>query len=162
MDREEIVTTSFERILFCTDFSANADFAFRYAVDAATRRPGSTLYLLHVIPETESQFWKSYISELDGLDDKAKRDIDERVDKAYVSRLPAGLAMETAFRIGKDYQEILDFARSNEIDLIVIGRRGHGTLSKALFGKVTEKIVRKSHCAVLIIPLDYQKRQEKG
>ena len=60
----------FQRILFCTDFSEHADLAFDFAVDAAKRRPGCTLYLLHVIPEPEAQFWKTYIYEVDGVDTK--------------------------------------------------------------------------------------------
>ena len=41
----------YEKVLFCTDFSENADFAFDFAIDAVRRRPGSTLLLLHVLCE---------------------------------------------------------------------------------------------------------------
>ena len=44
--------------------------------------------------------------------------------------------------------------------LVVIGRQGHSSLQTALFGKVTEKIVRKADCAVLVVPMSYQKRLE--
>ncbi|UCF17064.1 MAG: universal stress protein [Phycisphaerales bacterium] len=158
MDPVEPRQTTFERILFCTDFSENADFAFSFAVDAATRRPGSQLYLLHVVPESEAQFWKTYIYEVDDVDAKAKRDIDERIDRAYRSRLPEGLELKVEFRIGRDYQEILGFARERQVDLIVMGRQGHSALEKALFGNVTEKVVRKADCAVLVVPLSYRKR----
>ena len=150
--------TAFQRILFCTDFSENANFAFNFAVDAATRRPGSQLYLLHVVPETEAQFWKSYIYEVDGVDDKAQHDINERIDQTYRSRLPEGLELKVEFRIGKDYQEILNFTRENRIDLIVMGRQGHNALQKAFFGNVTEKVVRKADSAVLVVPLSYRER----
>ena len=56
-----------------------------------------------------------------------------------------------------DAATILEFAESNRIDLIVLGRHGHGGVGKALFGSVAKKIVRKAHCAVLVIPLDYAK-----
>ena len=49
----------FEKILFCTDFSDNADFAFGFVVDIARQNPGRKFYLLHVVPESEAQFWKS-------------------------------------------------------------------------------------------------------
>jgi nucleotide-binding universal stress UspA family protein len=150
--------TTFQRILFCTDLSENADFAFDFAVDAARRRLGCELFLLHVIPESEAQFWKTYVYEVDDVDNKAKRDLDERIRQAYVSRLPQDVEMKIEFRIGKDWQEILDFAENNQIDLIVMGRQGSGSLQKALFGNVTEKVVRKALCAVLVVPLSYQKR----
>lgn len=150
--------TTFQRVLFCTDLSENADFAFDFAVDAARRRPGCELFLLHVIPETEAQFWKTYVYEVEDVDNKAKRDLDQRIEQAYVSRLPQDVEMKIEFRIGKDWQEILDFAENNQIDLIVMGRQGRGSLQKALFGNVTEKVVRKALCAVLVVPLSYQKR----
>ena len=55
----------FQRILFCTDFSRNADLAFSFALDLARRTPGTLLYLLHVIPEPEAQFWKTYLYEVE-------------------------------------------------------------------------------------------------
>ena len=64
--------------------------------------------------------------------------------------------MRIEIRVGKDYEQILEFAKTKQIDLIVIGRQGHSTIQKALFGNVAEKIVRKAGCAVLVIPLDYQ------
>ncbi|MBN1359667.1 MAG: universal stress protein [Sedimentisphaerales bacterium] len=149
---------SFTQILFCTDFSENADFAFSFALDAATRRPGSRLHLLHVVPESDAQFWKTYIYEVEDVDAKARHDVDERIE-TYRARVPAGQAFHVEIRIGKDYQEILDFARAQQIDLIVMGRQGRGALQKALFGNVTEKVVRRADCAVLVVPLSYRKRR---
>jgi len=162
MEHNQPLQSPCQRILFCTDLSENADFAFSFAIDAAIRRPASELFLLHVIPESESQFWKSYIYEVEGVDDKAKHDLDLRIEQAYTSKLPAGLNMQTEFRIGKDYEVILDFAREKQVDLIVMGRQGRGSLQKALFGNVTEKVARKADCAVLIVPLSYQKRLNKS
>lgn len=152
--------TVFGRILFCTDLSDNADFAFRFAVDAAMRRPGCDLTLLHVIPESEAQFWKTYVYEVEEVDNKAKHDLDERIAKAYLSKLPDGLTLQVEYRIGKDWQEILAFAKEKQTDLIVIGRQGHSALQTTIFGKVTEKIVRKADCAVLVVPMTYQQRFE--
>ncbi len=152
---------TFDKILFCTDFSDNADFAFAFAIDAAQRRPGCTLTLLHVIPEIESQFWKTYIYEVESVDAKAKQDIDDKISQVYRSQLPEGLDLQVEIRIGKDSQEILRFATEIQADLIVMGRQGSGSLQKALFGNVAEIVVRKADCAVLTIPLAYQKRCRK-
>ena len=150
--------TSFHKILFCTDFSENAEFAFSFALDAALNQPENELYLLHVVPESEAQFWKSYVYEVDDVDNKARHDIDEKVKEAYLSRLPEGVEMKTEFRIGKDWQVILEFAKEANIDLIVMGRQGHGALQKAFFGNVTEKVVRKADCAVLVVPQSYKQK----
>ncbi len=161
MDTIDLAKTHFQRILFCTDFSENADFAFSFAVDAAGRRPGSVLYLLHVIPESDAQFWRTYIYEVDGVDNKAKQDIDERIDRTYRSRLPQGMELHVEIRVGKDHQQILEFAREQRIDLIVLGRHGHKALEKALFGAVTEKVASRAECAVLVVPLTYRKRPQE-
>ena len=147
-----------KRVLFCTDFSKNANFAFNFAIDAANRRPGCKLFLLHVIPESEAQFWKTYIYEVDGVDKKAKHDIDAIIEKNYLPSIPQGMDFQIEVRVGKDHIKILEFARENDIDLIVMGRQGHSTLSKALYGNVTEKIARKADCAVLIIPLSFENK----
>ena len=91
-DRQADITPprgNFRRILFCSDFSENADFAFGFAVDAAVRNAGSTLYLLHVLPEPDAQFWKTYIYASDADPDaKAKADIDARIARDYLIKDP--------------------------------------------------------------------------
>jgi len=113
-----------QRILFCTDFSDSADAAFEFAVDAAIRRPGCTLVLLHVVHEVEAQFWKSYIYEIENVDDEARRTLDRKMADTYLARLPSGLAARVEFRVGPEATTILEFAAANRIDLIVIGRHG--------------------------------------
>ena len=149
--------TRFKRILFCTDFSESADAAFEFALDAAIRRPGSTLYLLHVIHEADAQFWKSYIAEVENVDANAKQAIDAKVAAAYLWKVPRGQDLKVEFRIGPDAATILEFARTAQVDVIVLGRHGHSSLGKTLFGSVAEKVVRKAGCAVLVVPLSYAK-----
>jgi nucleotide-binding universal stress UspA family protein len=158
MNPSTLPESRFKRILFCTDFSESADAAFEFALDAAVRRPGATLYLLHVIHEPEAQFWKSYIAEVDNVDAAAKKAIDEKVAAAYLARVPKELDMKVEFRIGPDAATILEFAKAAQIDVIILGRHGHSSVGKALFGSVAEKIVRKAECAVLVVPLDYAKK----
>jgi len=147
-----------KRILFCTDFSENADFAFGFAVEAAVQHPGSTLYLLNVIPEPEAQFWKTYLYEVDDVDAKAKRDIDARIAETYRPHVPEGVDFRVEIRIGKDYMTILEFADEQDVDMIVMGRQGHSELETVLFGNVTEKVTRKADCTVLVVPLSYEER----
>ncbi len=157
MNPATLPESRFKRILFCTDFSESADAAFEFALDAAVRRPGSTLYLLHVIHEPDAQFWKSYIAEVDNVDTAAKQAIDAKVAAAYLPRVPQGQNLKVEFRIGAEAASILEFAKAMQVDVIVLGRHGHSSLGKTLFGSVAEKIVRKAECAVLVVPLSYAK-----
>ena len=143
------------RILYCTDFSENAGRAFAYALEAAALRKGSELHLIHVIPEPDAQFWKSYIYDAEGdVDEKAKKDIDEKIDRDFRPRIPDGLVFKTAFRIGKSHAEILKYAEEIGAGLIVVGRQGTGALTSLFFGSVAEKVVKKASCPVLVIPPD--------
>jgi nucleotide-binding universal stress UspA family protein len=152
--------TRCKRILFCTDFSESAEAAFDFALDAAVRRPGATLYLLHVIHEADAQFWRSYLAEVEEVEEASRQAIQRKMAESYLSRVPAGLAVQVEIRDGPDASAILDFARRQRIDLIIIGRHGHGGVSKALFGGVAEKIVRKAECPVLVVPLGYAQSKE--
>ncbi len=152
----------FKKILFCTDFSENADFAYEFAIAEALRTPQSILYLLHIIPEPEAQFWKTYIYEVEDIDRKAKQDIDNKLAQSYFPRTPENVDLRVEMRIGKDYIKILDFAQEAKVDLIIIGRHGQTAFGKILFGNVTEKVARKADCPVLIIPLSYEKQMEQN
>jgi nucleotide-binding universal stress UspA family protein len=157
MNPATLPESRFKRILFCTDFSESAEAAFEFALDAAVRRPGSTLFLLHVIHEPDAQFWKSYIAEVENINADAKRAIDQKVAASYLSRVPQGQDIKVEFRIGAEAACILEFARAAKVDVIILGRHGHSSLGKALFGSVAERIVRKADCAVLVVPLSYAK-----
>ena len=150
---ETVRHENFKKILFCTDFSENADRAFVFAVNTAVRNTGCELHLLHVIPEPPAQFWKGYIYEVDeDVDARAKREIDAKLAEAYRPRVSAGVKLVIAMRIGEAGQQILEYAKDLDIDLVIVGRQGAGKVGKILFGNVTERVVRKAGCPVLVIP----------
>lgn len=154
--------TRFKRILFCTDFSESADAAFEFALDATIRRPGSTLYILHVVHEPDAQFWRSYITEVDNVEEQSRKAIDEKIKASYLPRVPAEMDVKVEVHDGAEAATILEFAKTKAIDVIIIGRHGHGGVSNALFGAVAEKVVRKAPCAVLVVPLDYARKGAAG
>ena len=149
----------YRKILFCTDFSENAKFAFDFAVDAAIRNVGCTLCLLHVIPEPDAQFWKGYIYEVGDMDAKARADIDRAIDADYRPRVPPGVNFEVEMRIGDAARMILDFAEQQGVDLLILGRQGSGALTQWLLGNVTGKVARKATCPVLVVPMAFKEKQ---
>lgn len=143
-----------KKILFCTDFSQNARMAFDYAIDAAARREDAELFLLHVIPAPDAQYWKPYIYEVNAdVDQMAKDAFDKRVNSEYKPAVPEGINFKAVFKIGKAYAEIIKFANEINAELIVMGRQGRGALESLFFGTVAEKVVKKAKCPVLVIPL---------
>ena len=53
--------------------------------------------------------------------------------------------------IGDPALRIVNFARENDIDLIVMGSRGMSTTKKILVGSVSDKVIRNALCPVMII-----------
>jgi nucleotide-binding universal stress UspA family protein len=46
---------------------------------------------------------------------------------------------------------IMEYAESENIDLIIIGSRGRTSFKKLLLGSVSSDIIKNAHCAVLVI-----------
>lgn len=53
---------------------------------------------------------------------------------------------------GRAAELVAEKAKELAADLIVIGSHGHGLLHKALLGSVSESILRRASCNVLVVP----------
>lgn len=62
-----------------------------------------------------------------------------------------GLSVETVVMEGEPARSILDFAEAQEIDLIVMTTHGRTGLKRWVYGSVTEKVLRSTEAAMLII-----------
>jgi nucleotide-binding universal stress UspA family protein len=145
-------TKIFKRILFCTDFNTDAMAAFHYGVSIASANQDSELIIFHVVPEAGAQFWKSYVYEVDDVDDKAKKDMDEKITQIYLKHLPEGIRVSSRCVMGNVGEKIIEAAENDNIDLIIIGRGPGHNLINRLLGNFTEKVIRKAPCPVLVIP----------
>lgn len=142
----------FRKILFCTDFNTDAMQAFRYAMNIAAANEGSEIVIFHAIPEPDAQFWKSYIYEVEDVDTKAKGDIDRKIADIYLPAIPDGVRWSSKFSVGNVGEEILRIAHEEGADLVVLGRGAGANVINRLLGNYTEKVIRKAHCPVLVVP----------
>jgi nucleotide-binding universal stress UspA family protein len=66
-----------------------------------------------------------------------------------------GLQVETQVALGGDAgEQILATAKKLGADVIVMATHGHGALAKAVFGSVTERVLRAGICPVLLVRPD--------
>lgn len=65
-----------------------------------------------------------------------------------------GILCEALLIQGSTVETILKKAEKLNIDLIVIGHEIHGIIYKALFGSVSEGLIKKTNIPVLVVPLD--------
>ena len=53
--------------------------------------------------------------------------------------------------VGDPAKEIIAFGNEHQADLIVIGSRGHGTLTGLLLGSVAQKVLSHASCPVVVV-----------
>jgi len=133
------------------DFSDASRAAMEVAADLA-RRTGAELVLLHAYPIPGYTFPDGSVvaspKMMQDLADQAERHLEEwRVDAAGL----AGGRVTTQKAIGEPAAEIVAFARSAGVDLVVVGTHGRTGLEHALMGSVAERVVRRAHCPVLSV-----------
>ena len=72
--------------------------------------------------------------------------------QACLERVTAGgLEGEVAVVRGVPFQEILETAKMQQVDLIIMGTQGRTGLQHVLLGSVAEKVVRLAPCPVLTV-----------
>jgi nucleotide-binding universal stress UspA family protein len=76
----------------------------------------------------------------------AERKLDEFVKENF-----QGVSPKVQVILGDAAEEILNYVRSEGIDLIIMGTHGRKGLEKIVFGSVAERVVQKSPVPVLTI-----------
>jgi len=157
----------YKKVLYATDMSVNSAHAFKHAISLA-RRYNAKVVLLHILPEVDSATM-NYVATVMGEEQLAGFELDhkEEVKDEIRRRLhqfakeELGDHPEDVERIsdievhyGNPVAHILQHADGLDVDLIVLGSHGKGAMKYAFLGSVAEKVLRKSHRPMLIVPLD--------
>ena len=144
----------YKKVLFCTDFSENADYAFKFAAGIAKRNE-AVLYILHVIPENPH---KTFVEDSIPLEDmeKIRKGIEgyvaEKFKDNYIKGINGRINFKVVSKTGKEDYKIIEFAKNQNVDLIVMGTHGRTGVAHAIFGSIAEKVLRHSPFPVLIVP----------
>ena len=59
--------------------------------------------------------------------------------------------VDVIVKTGKPFIEIIETAKEENVDLIIIATHGHTGMEHILFGSTAEKVVRKAPCPVLTL-----------
>ena len=139
----------FKKILFCTDFSRHAGQAFVHACAFATMS-GGELYVLHVVPSSLDDE-KLCIEECAPQRFPGESKVLELIETSYTSQCSA--PVKPAIEYGAGAERIVEFAKSEGVDLIVMGARGIGFLEGLLGGgSVADKVVKNAGASVMLVP----------
>jgi universal stress protein A len=146
------------KILVPVDFSEGSSLALRYAATFACEY-GAQIHLLNVIEEEVLQpgSLSDTLNTSDKWEEQNKKLLEEFVPKEFnnldiIKRVQGGLV----------YESIIDYARENEVSLIIIGAHGKSGFIDSWLGGTSYEIARKSPCAVLTVKPQARGFVEKG
>jgi len=153
----------FANILVPLDGSALSEQALPIAQDLA-RSSDTTLHLLQVIslrPELEALrgSGSESVTVLEMAQDAARRlrEAQTARGKAYLESLAvqlqqAGLHVTTVLREGAADENIVAYAKEQQIDLIIMSTHGHSGFKRFFLGSVTDRVIRAGQTPVLVLP----------
>ena len=136
-----------ERILVATDGSPSSSEAVAFGVELATEHEAELIFV-HVVPRLD-------VVPATGIGGAFPREPSEHdhllLEEAAAVAAEHAVLSTTAILRGDTVDEIVAYADSHDVDLIVAGSRGHGTIASALLGSVSRGVLAESKRPVLIV-----------
>jgi len=144
-------TVSLKKILVPQDFSEYSLHALKYAVTFAGLF-NSELIVLHVVEPIvyPADFSFGQVS-IPAMEEEIRKHSEEQLNELVTKEISADIKTNTLIRVGKPFIEIVDVAKSENADLIVISSHGRTGMDHVLFGSTADKVVRKAPCPVLTV-----------
>ena len=147
-----------KKILAPIDFSRNSRVGLSFALSLAAEN-SAELVVLHV--GSEFQAWeipdetgflsdRSYKWEIDRIVREATLDLNNFLEK-YREELRRAPQARRRVVLGDVVEKIVDVAREEEADLVVMSPRAHGSVRRFFLGSVTDKVTRRAPCPVLSV-----------
>jgi universal stress protein A len=137
------------KILFPTDFSRCNNAALKVASSLASET-GATLHIVYV---HDARALNAALGEAGYLYAASWEEDYEKANQRLLSIAPtiAGVTYDQKCLTGDPASEIIEFAKTHGIDLIVMASHGRTGLSRLLMGSVAEVVMRKAGCPVLVV-----------
>ncbi|MEF8937287.1 MAG: universal stress protein, partial [Halovenus sp.] len=139
----------YDDILFPTDGSDGAADTFDHVLDIAATHD-ATVHILFVTDTTQTSATRIRSELLDTLEAEGEEIVAETAARAE----QRDVSTVTEVVQGEPYREIVEYADSREIDLVVMPTHGRQGLERFLLGSTTERVVRQANVPVLTIQPD--------
>ncbi len=144
-------TVNLRKILVPHDFSDYSLHALKYAVTFAGHFK-SELIILHVVEPIvyPADFSFGQVS-IPAMEEEIRKHSEEQLGEVITTKVPSEINAVALIKTGKPFVEIIDVAKQENVDLIVISSHGRTGMDHVLFGSTADKVVRKAPCPVLTI-----------
>ena len=137
----------FEKILLATDGSENSLRAAEKAIGLAKIVNGAKVDVIYVVDGTTSK--QDVLRNWDVLGIKDQR--EQKLNNTERLAKEANVHYEVKFLRGEPAPTIIEYAKEQNMDLIIIGSRGLNSLQEMVLGSVSHKVTKRAHCPVMII-----------
>ena len=142
-----------KKILCPTDFSENSEHAMKYALTLAMLSQAE-LELFHVVePITYPHSTELFEPVLDEVELTMKMGVafQKQLEDQVAALKEEYPKIEGKLVTGNTFLEIIQVARDDDVDMIVMGTHGRTGLAHVLIGSVAERVVREAPCPVLTV-----------
>jgi len=140
----------YKRILLPLDGSPLAEQALPHAI-AQAECFGAQLVLLRVVEPILPTETVVPAEAIRRTEERAKALSQEYLERVAARVRERGIPVQTVTIEGFPRLQIVQFAETNRIDLIVICTRGRSGLSRWLMGSVADRVVRGANVPVLLV-----------
>jgi nucleotide-binding universal stress UspA family protein len=142
---------NFNKILVPIDYSTHAEEAVRTAVELA-KRYSASITLVNVYEPIDRLVPEAYWVITPEQERRVLAAFEERLGKSEKQVRDLGVSsVSTQLLEGEPALRIVDYARDNAFDLIVMGTHGRRGVKHLLLGSVAERVLRTASCAVLVV-----------
>ena len=143
----------FRRILVPYDGSKGAERALYKAIELAKLCDSElvllTIYRHHSL--LEASFSMVRPETPGNMDDIMRGHASDVADYAKRLAVDAGIKPRAFVKAGQPARGIVAFAAEHEVDLIVMGSRGLGSIEGYLLGSVSHKVTGLANCPVMVV-----------
>ena len=142
---------NFNVIVVTTDLSDYSLRALPYAIGLAQRFDAHLKILCINEPSVPISDVTWAAVDVHGTDDALLAEARRALDKIVREQVPADLDVETSVTTGNAVEGIIEYAREQNADLLVMCTHGRTGLSHVLMGSTAEAVVRRAPCPVLTL-----------
>jgi nucleotide-binding universal stress UspA family protein len=139
-----------KRILVGVDGSKESRHAADYAADLA-QAMGSQLVIVSVAHVPAALGAPELVQRVSEWQEEEKQHATAFVKETAAAVARPGVAVETIVHSGPPAETLADLANAGEVDLVVVGHRGRGAITRMLLGSVADRLVQISPKPVLIV-----------
>ena len=139
------------KILFPIDFASHFESLLPW-VSTFAKKFDATVYVLFVAQDL-ANFATFYVphGNIEAFQQQAVESARKRMAAAVEEFFKNFPKLETRVELGSPAEKILELAKKEQVDMIIMGAHGRKGLDRAIFGSVANKVVKGAPCPVLTI-----------